>query len=102
MRLTTWIIALPAALIAAWIALANRAPVLFSLDPFSQDDPALAVRMPQYLLIFLSVLAGLLFGWLALGVRVAARRGTELAQTASGKAVALLPQRLRRTKTPSK
>jgi hypothetical protein len=102
MRLITWIIALPAALIAAWIALANRAPVLFSLDPFSQDNPALAVRMPLYLLIFLSIMAGLLLGWFALGVRVAARRGTDMVQTVSGKAAALLPPRLRRTKTPSK
>ncbi|HEY0104729.1 MAG TPA: hypothetical protein VGB91_01500 [Rhizomicrobium sp.] len=100
-HLTTWIVAPPIVLLAVWIALANRAPVVFSLDPFSQDDPALAVRLPVYVLIFSSVLTGILLGWLVLGLRRIARQGVEMAQSASGRARALLPARLRKTKTPS-
>ncbi|MEI9989262.1 MAG: LapA family protein [Rhizomicrobium sp.] len=100
MRLTTWILAIPVALAAIWIALANRAPVVLSLDPFSQESPALALEMPLYLLLFAAVLIGVLLGGLAIGFRRVARRGTELAQSASARASALLPARLRGTKTP--
>jgi uncharacterized integral membrane protein len=100
MRLTTWIIAIPAALCAIWIALANRHAVILSLDPFSQDTPALTVQMPLYLLLFLAVLAGVLLGGLAIGFRRVARRGAEMAQAAGARASSLLPARLQKTKTP--
>jgi len=100
MRLTTWIVGVPIAMIAVWLALANRAPVVLSLDPFSQESPALSLQMPLYLLLFATVLIGVLLGGAAIGFRRAARRGAELAETASAKAVALLPPRLRKTKTP--
>lgn len=100
MRLTTWIIAIPAALAAIWIALANRHAVVLSLDPFSQDAPALTVQMPLYLLLFLAVLAGVLLGGFAIGFRRVARRGAELADAATAKASSLLPARLRKSKSP--
>ncbi|MEJ0025103.1 MAG: hypothetical protein WDN01_03655 [Rhizomicrobium sp.] len=99
MRLTTWIVGVPVALVAVWIALANRGPVVLSLDPFSQESPALSLQMPLYLLLFAAVLVGVLLCGLVVGVRRAARRGAELAGTASAKAATLLPERLRRTKT---
>ncbi|MBV9044624.1 MAG: DUF1049 domain-containing protein [Alphaproteobacteria bacterium] len=101
MRLTTWIVGIPVALVAIWIALANRQPVVLSLDPFSQDAPALTVQMPLYLLVFLAILAGVLLGGFAIGARRAARLSAELADSASAKATALLPARLRKTKTPA-
>ncbi len=100
MRLTTWILGIPIAAVAVWIALANRAPVVLSLDPFSQESPAISLRMPLYLLLFAAVLVGVLLGCAAIGFRRAARRGAELAETASARAAALLPSRLRKTKTP--
>lgn len=100
MRLTTWILGIPIAAVAVWIALANRAPVVLSLDPFSQESPAISLRMPLYLLLFAAVLVGVLLGGAAIGFRRAARRGAELAETASARAAALLPSRLRKTKTP--
>ncbi len=98
MRPTTWIIGVPVALAAIWIAVANRAPVVLSLDPFAQDAPAVAVQMPLYVLIFLSVLFGVLLAGLAIGFRRAARRGAEIAGAAQTRVAALLPQRLRKTK----
>jgi hypothetical protein len=100
MRLTTWIVGIPVALVAIWIALANRQAVVLSLDPFSQAAPAVTVQMPLYLLLFLGVLAGVLLAWLALGLRRAARISAELADAAQTKAKGLLPASLRRTKTP--
>jgi uncharacterized integral membrane protein len=101
MRLTTWILGVPVALVAIWIALANRAPVVLSLDPFSQESPAISLQMPLYLLLFAAILVGVLLCGMVIGFRRAARHGAELAQTASARAGALLPSRLRKPKTPA-
>jgi len=101
MRLTTWIIGLPVALAAIWIALANRQAVELSLDPFSQAAPALTVQMPLYLLLFLAILAGVLLGGFVIGFRHVVRVSGEMADSASRKAKALLPPSMRRTKTPA-
>jgi hypothetical protein len=99
MRLVTWIVGLPVALAAIWIALANRHPVVLSFDPFSQESPALTVQMPLYLLLFAAVLLGVLLGGLAIGLRRMTKRTAELAGAASDKAVALLPAGLRKSKS---
>ncbi len=100
MRLTTWIFAAPTALLAIWIAVANRQPAVFSLDPFSQSAPSLTVQMPLYLLLFAALLVGVLLGGFAIGFRRVARRSAELAEIAGEKAANLLPARLRKSKTP--
>jgi len=64
-KLSTYAIGIPAALVAAVVAVANRQGVLFSLDPFSQTAPALAFQVPLFLLLFLAVGVGILFGWMA-------------------------------------
>lgn len=101
MRLTTWIIGLPVAIAAIWIALANRQAVELSLDPFSQTAPALTVQMPLYLLLFLAILAGVLLGGFVIGFRHVARVSGEMADSAAQRAKALLPASMRRTKTPA-
>jgi ribose/xylose/arabinose/galactoside ABC-type transport system permease subunit len=65
LRLSTYAIGIPAAIVAIAIAVANRQDVLFSLDPFSQASPALAFHMPLFVLVFVAVGFGILFGWLA-------------------------------------
>jgi hypothetical protein len=55
----------PAAAVAVVVAVANRQGVDFSLDPFSQISPALAVHMPLFVLLFLTFGAGILLGGLA-------------------------------------
>jgi uncharacterized integral membrane protein len=47
---------------ASIVAIANRDPVLFSLDPFSKTHPALAFEAPLYLLVFVAFVAGVLLG----------------------------------------
>ena len=100
MRLSTWLLATPAALLAIWIAVANRQTVVFSLDPFSRSAPSVTLEMPLYLLLFAAVLGGVLLGGFVIGFRRVMRRGADLAATASEKAANLLPARLRKTKNP--
>lgn len=65
MRLSTYVIGVPAVVVAVVVAVANRRNVIFSLDPFSQTSPAFAVRLPLFLLVFLVLGLGVLLGGLA-------------------------------------
>lgn len=58
----------PATLIAAALAVANRTPVSLSLDPFSQESPAVALTLPLYGIIMGSLLIGLVLGALVMWV----------------------------------
>ena len=62
MKLSTYVIAVPAVVIAAALAVANRRDVVFSLDPFSQSHPSIAVEMPLFVLLFLVLVLGILLG----------------------------------------
>lgn len=63
-RLFFWIIGVPAAVLVILLSIANRKPVIFSLDPVSTADPVFALEIPLFLLLFGAGLAGLLVGWL--------------------------------------
>ena len=62
MRLSTYILLIPAIVIAAALAVANRAMVPLSFDPFSDAHPAFVIEMPLFLLLFLTFLLGVLIG----------------------------------------
>ncbi len=64
MRLSTLLVVVPVVAFAAVVAVSNRAEILFSLDPFSPDAPAFALRMPLFLLVFLSFFLGVVLGGL--------------------------------------
>ena len=65
------LILLPVAILVVLLAVANRAPVTLSLDPFSQDAPEFAAQVPLFAVIFAAVAVGVLIGgiasWLAQG-----------------------------------
>ncbi|RDI62471.1 lipopolysaccharide assembly protein LapA domain-containing protein [Microvirga subterranea] len=65
------LILLPVAILVVLLAVANRAPVTLSLDPFSQDAPEFAAQVPLFAVIFAAVAVGVLIGgtasWLAHG-----------------------------------
>lgn len=65
MRLSTYFLLVPVAVIAAALAVANRGMVSFSLDPFSDVHPALVIQMPLFLLLFLTLLLGVVIGGIA-------------------------------------
>ena len=62
MRLSTYFLMVPVALLAAAMAVANREIVAFSLDPFSDVHPALVLEMPLYLLLFFTLIIGVVLG----------------------------------------
>ncbi|HST94128.1 MAG TPA: lipopolysaccharide assembly protein LapA domain-containing protein [Microvirga sp.] len=65
------LILLPVAILVVLLAVANRAPVTLSLDPFSQDAPEFATQLPLFAVIFAAVMLGVVIGgtatWLAQG-----------------------------------
>jgi len=78
-----YLIIAPLALIFVALAVANREMVELSLDPFALFDPPLALRMPLFLLVILSILVGVVAGgfaaWLRQGKwrRAARENGSE-------------------------
>lgn len=71
-KLLRWIVLPPVVILVMAIAIANRKPVTFSLDPFDPTSPAIGLEMPLFLIILASVLIGILFG--GLGAWAQARR----------------------------
>lgn len=67
MRLSTYLVGVPVAVVAAVVAVANRQIVTFSLDPFSLSQPseALSVRMPLFVLVIAALLLGAILGGIA-------------------------------------
>jgi uncharacterized integral membrane protein len=65
LRLLKALLLLPVAIVVILLAVANRAPVRISLDPFSPDAPELATSAPLFAVIFLAVMTGVLIGGIA-------------------------------------
>jgi uncharacterized integral membrane protein len=72
-RLSTALVVVPVAIAAAILAVANRAPVTFSIDPFDPGDPLLSVTLPLFALVFLSFFLGALVGGATVGLKRRAR-----------------------------
>jgi hypothetical protein len=100
-RLSTYAIGVPAVVVAVVVAVANRRTVVFSLDPFSQTSPALALRLPLFLLVFVILGLGVLLGGLA---SLLSRKPPAPDDGAAGNKSKfnLLPGRSSGSKTPSR
>jgi uncharacterized integral membrane protein len=59
------VILVPVAIALIALAVANRAPVSFTLDPFNPGNPALTVTQPLFALLFAALVLGLLIGGIA-------------------------------------
>ena len=72
------LILLPVAILVVLLAVANRAPVTLSLDPFSQEAPEFSTQLPLFAVIFAAVMLGVVIGgvasWLAQGKNRKSRR----------------------------
>lgn len=70
-RLFEFLVLLPIAIALVALAIANRHDVTLALDPFSPEKPAFDVVVPLYVVIFASLMAGVLIGgfmtWLKQG-----------------------------------
>ncbi|MCF8469976.1 MAG: DUF1049 domain-containing protein [Parvibaculum sp.] len=80
-----WIVLPPIVLLAMALAVANRAPVTFSMDPFDPLTPALGVEVPLFLVILISMLLGILIGgagaWAQARRKAARARGAGAVET---------------------
>ncbi len=69
MKFLKSLILLPVAIVAILLAVANRAPVTVSLDPFSKGTPEISFALPLFALIFAAIALGTVIGgsaaWLA-------------------------------------
>ena len=63
---------LPLAVLLVAFTVANRHMIVVSFDPFGGDQPAIALEMPLFLLVFVCLLAGVVAGgvatWFSQGV----------------------------------
>ncbi|MCJ2126057.1 LapA family protein [Methylobacterium sp. J-077] len=65
------LVLLPIAALVILLAVANRAPVPLSFDPFNADAPVFSVDLPLYAILFgavaLGIVVGGIFTWLGQG-----------------------------------
>jgi hypothetical protein len=79
------IILIPLGIVLVAFALANRAPVIFSLDPFRPDAPMASFSLPLFVALLATLLIGVAIGgiatWFGQGKwrRAARTRGRALA-----------------------
>lgn len=59
------IIFVPLAIILIALAVANRELVAFTLDPFHPGNPALTLKLPLFIYLFLTLAIGLVVGSIA-------------------------------------
>lgn len=83
-RLLILLVFLPVAIVLIALAVANRAPASFTLDPFNPGSPGLTATQPLFVLLFAALFFGLVIGglatWLKQGYyrRLARERGHEI------------------------
>ncbi len=70
-KLAAAVVLLPLAVVIILFAVANRQWVTVSFDPLVSVNPAYAVSLPLFLLIFIALIAGVLVGGIAAWLRQA-------------------------------
>ncbi|CAM9972792.1 unnamed protein product, partial [Phaeothamnion confervicola] len=78
-KIVTAVILVPIALIIVMFAVANREIITVTFDPFDSKNPAFALTLPLFMLVFVLVGLGILIGGMAAWLkqhkwRVRARR----------------------------
>lgn len=68
-RIVTVLVLIPLAIVLVALAVANRAPVAFTIDPFNPGNPGLTASLPLFVLLFSAVAVGLVIGSLATWLR---------------------------------
>lgn len=82
-RIVLIVVFVPLAIILIALAVANREPVAFTLDPFNPGNPALTLTLPLFIYFFLVLAVGVIIGsavtWLRQGRyrKLARQRGIE-------------------------
>jgi len=68
-RVLTIVVLVPLAIVLIALAVANRAAVTFTIDPFNPGNPGLSVEWPLFVLLFVALGIGLLLGSAATWLR---------------------------------
>ena len=68
-KIVSAVILVPLGLVIVALAVANRDVVTISFDPFNTADPAMVVRAPLFVLVFVLVIAGVIIGGVAAWLR---------------------------------
>ena len=61
-RVLLVVVLVPLAVILIALAVANRVPVAFTLDPFNPGNPGLTLQLPLFVMLFLALGLGLILG----------------------------------------
>ena len=61
-RIVLIVIVVPIAIVLIALAVANRAPASFTLDPFNPGNPALTLQLPLFVMLFLALAVGMVLG----------------------------------------
>lgn len=80
----------PLAVVLVALAVANRAAVAFTLDPFNPGNPALTWQMPLFVLLFAALAVGMIIGSIATWAKQGRYR--RLAKSRGQEALALKQQ----------
>ncbi|MCW5681493.1 MAG: DUF1049 domain-containing protein [Xanthobacteraceae bacterium] len=67
-NLFRWLLLIPLGIALVLLAVANRAPVTLSIDPFSPESPAFAIKIPLFVALLLAVVLGVVIGGAAAGI----------------------------------
>src|SRR5690242_2169005 len=68
-KILTAIVVIPLLILVVGFAVANRQAVTISFDPFSSAQPAYAVTLPLFVVIFILVILGVIVGGIATWLR---------------------------------
>ena len=96
------LILLPVAILAVLLAVANRAPVTLSLDPFSKGQPEISFSLPLFALLFGAVMLGVVIGGIATWLAQAKHRRAERRHRREARDMRSQAERLRGEITPAR
>ena len=101
-KFVTIVVLVPLTIVIVLFAVANREIIAVSFDPFDSANPAYAIKMPLFILIFVLVAVGVAIGGIAAWLRqhkwrVRARR----AETEARELRAVLEQQRARNPVPA-
>jgi uncharacterized integral membrane protein len=75
-KIVAVVILVPLAILIVMLAVANRASVAISFDPFSSEAPAFIVHAPLFLVLLIVLLIGVIVGGIAAWLKQAKWRRT--------------------------
>jgi uncharacterized integral membrane protein len=73
-KIITASVVIPLLIVVVGFAVANRQAVTVSFDPFSSANPAYAVTLPLFIIIFVLLIIGVIIGGVAAWMRQASWR----------------------------